>query len=347
MVRQGTQTVAFTSSNPTPVSVGGPTYTPTATGGASASPVVLSLDSSSTGCALMLGIVSFTSAGTCVIDANQAGDANFLAAPQVQQTITVNPVLCSPGTYSSTGDTPCTPAPPGSYVDTVGATAATSCPVGTFSSISGSVSCTLAPPGSFVDTVGATAATNCPVGTFNPNSGSTSGAACVTVVVANPGNQSSYVNGAIVALGSSASNGILPVTWSSTGLPVGLSLDPSTGTIVGTPTTTCSCSVTLMATDAGGHAGTTSFTWNILGFGIVTTSLPGATRGVAYGPVSLQEAGAGISVGPYVTTIKWAKGTVVAPVTALPKGMKLSKTGVLSGTPAPNWSQARPRSRSK
>jgi hypothetical protein len=67
----------------------------------------------------MLGIVSFTSAGSCVIDANQAGDANYSAAPQVQQTITVQsattgsvaPYACPPippsgvwsGTYSAPG----------------------------------------------------------------------------------------------------------------------------------------------------------------------------------------------------------------------------------------------------
>jgi hypothetical protein len=34
----------------------------------------------------------------------------------------------------------------------------------------------------------------------------------------------------------------------------------------------------------------------------------------------------------YTTQVKWAKGTVVAPQVALPKGLKLSSTGVLSGT---------------
>jgi hypothetical protein len=34
--------------------------------------------------------VTYTAAGNCVIDANQAGTATYLAAPQVEQTITVN-----------------------------------------------------------------------------------------------------------------------------------------------------------------------------------------------------------------------------------------------------------------
>jgi hypothetical protein len=65
----------------------------------------------------------------------------------------------------------------------------------------------------------------------------------------------------------------------------------------------------------------------VLPFRITTTSLPPATPGVAYGPVTLQEAGAGTSTSPYVTTFKWQKVT-------LPKGLKLSSGGVLSGTPS-------------
>ena len=71
---------------------------------------------------------------------------------------------CAAGTYSSTGlstdTTPCTPAPPGSFVDTTGATAATLCPLGTFQPDSGQTSCVEAPPGSFVDTTGATLSSN-------------------------------------------------------------------------------------------------------------------------------------------------------------------------------------------
>jgi YVTN family beta-propeller protein len=63
------------------------------------------------------------------------------------------------------------------------------------------------------------------------------------------------------------------------------------------------------------------------GFTITTSSLPACTTGVAYGPVALQEAGAGTSTSPYTTTLKWKKVT-------LPKGMTLSSAGVLSGTPS-------------
>jgi hypothetical protein len=63
------------------------------------------------------------------------------------------------------------------------------------------------------------------------------------------------------------------------------------------------------------------------GLGITTTSLPNATPGVAYGPVSLQVGGVGQSAPGYTTTLKWKK-------ISLPKGLKLSKTGTLSGTPS-------------
>lgn len=67
-------------------------------------------------------------------------------------------------------------------------------------------------------------------------------------------------------------------------------------------------------------------------FSITTSSLPGATRGAPYGPVPLIVQGVTPSSSGYTTQVKWAKGTVVAPQVALPKGLKLSSTGVLSGT---------------
>jgi predicted extracellular nuclease len=74
---------------------------------------------------------------------------------------------CAPGTYRATPGASCTPAPPGSYVDTTGATSATPCPAGTFSSAAGAASCTPAPAGSFVSAIGSTSAAPCPAGTFS------------------------------------------------------------------------------------------------------------------------------------------------------------------------------------
>ena len=63
-----------------------------ATGGGSGNPVVFSVDASSGPgvCTVSGATVTYTAAGSCVIDANQAGNGRYAAAPQVQRTITVN-----------------------------------------------------------------------------------------------------------------------------------------------------------------------------------------------------------------------------------------------------------------
>ncbi len=62
-----------------------------ATGGAGTSPIVFSVDTSSIGSGTVSGnVLTVTGAGNIVVDANQAADANYLAATQVQQSLTVN-----------------------------------------------------------------------------------------------------------------------------------------------------------------------------------------------------------------------------------------------------------------
>jgi hypothetical protein len=81
------QVITFTSTPPSPALTGG-SYTPAATGGGSGNPVTFSIDPASTTGACSIssgGVVSFTAAGTCVIDANQAGNANYAPVPQVSQ----------------------------------------------------------------------------------------------------------------------------------------------------------------------------------------------------------------------------------------------------------------------
>ncbi len=86
-----TQSVSFTSSPPSAAEYGG-SYTPAASA-TSGLPVSLSIDSTSTtgACTLNAGVVSFTGAGTCVIDANQAGNSTYGAATQAQQSFTIAP----------------------------------------------------------------------------------------------------------------------------------------------------------------------------------------------------------------------------------------------------------------
>jgi DNA-binding beta-propeller fold protein YncE len=75
------------------------------------------------------------------------------------------------------------------------------------------------------------------------------------------------------------------------------------------------------------NQGDTTVSEIALNFAIVISSLPSATPGTAYGPVTLQAVNLGTSTSPYTTTLKWKK-------ISLPKGLKLSMAGVLSGKPS-------------
>jgi hypothetical protein len=111
------QTISFTSTNPSPVTVGG-TYTPTATA-TSGLPVSITVDpASSSICSLSGTDLSFDAAGTCTINANQAGDATYDAAAQVQQSITVDsPVDTAQSVCASQGGTYGTATAPWSCKD--------------------------------------------------------------------------------------------------------------------------------------------------------------------------------------------------------------------------------------
>lgn len=100
-VAQAAQAIAFTSTPPAgAIPQSGIPYLVTATGGGSAKPVVFSIDpASSSVCTISGALVSFIAPGMCVIDANQAGNSNFLAAPQAQQQVEV--AGCALPTFTS------------------------------------------------------------------------------------------------------------------------------------------------------------------------------------------------------------------------------------------------------
>ena len=83
------QTISFTSSPPGGATVGGPTYTISATA-SSGLTVTFTIAPASAGvCSLSGSVVSFTGAGTCTIRVNQSGNGTYQAAPQAQQSFTV------------------------------------------------------------------------------------------------------------------------------------------------------------------------------------------------------------------------------------------------------------------
>src|SRR5215470_5740779 len=83
------------------------------------------------------------------------------------------------------------------------------------------------------------------------------------VTVTNPGNKTGTVGTPITSFTMSASGGTPPYTWSATGLPPGLSIGSSSGTVSGTPTTAGTYTVTVTATDTAGASGSTTFTFTI------------------------------------------------------------------------------------
>src|SRR5262249_54899164 len=88
-VAKGSQTISLTASGPGTARVGGPAYNVTATA-TSGLPVTFTIDAAAASvCSIAGSTVSFIGVGTCVIDANQPGNANYNAEPQVQQSFAV------------------------------------------------------------------------------------------------------------------------------------------------------------------------------------------------------------------------------------------------------------------
>jgi len=89
------QVVAFTSSAPGGAFAGGAPYSPTTSGGASGNAVVISVDAGSASVCQFDGTdVDFVGAGTCVILADQAGSADYIAGHD-EQSFAVGPAVPS------------------------------------------------------------------------------------------------------------------------------------------------------------------------------------------------------------------------------------------------------------
>ena len=87
-IEQIEQAVSITSTAPVAAKVAGSTYALTATGGASGNPVTFA-SLTILICTVSGSTASFIGVGTCTISADQAGNTNYSASPQVTQSFTV------------------------------------------------------------------------------------------------------------------------------------------------------------------------------------------------------------------------------------------------------------------
>ncbi len=146
-----------------------------------------------------------------------------------------------------------------------------------------------------------------------------------TVSVTSPGDQTDVSGTAITPVGVDAtdSGSGQTLTWSATGLPAGLSIEPSTGVLTGTPTTAGASTVTLTATDSAGYSGSTTFAWTV-------------TNAVTVDTVADQTARVGATVTPVhvVATDSSPTATLSYSAVGLPPGLTISPTtGTVTGTP--------------
>lgn len=119
-----------------------------------------------------------------------------------------------------------------------------------------------------------------------------------------------------------ASGGTAPYTFSVSGtFPPGISGNPSTGTLSGTPTSTGTYNFTITATDANGFTGSRAYSLVITAptLSISPGALSAGTVTLAYNQTFTTSGGSS----PYTYTV--TSGT-------LPTGITLSSSGVLSGT---------------
>ena len=124
------------------------------------------------------------------------------------------------------------------------------------------------------------------------------------------------------AVTASGGNGSFTYSVSAGSLPAGLSLNPSSGLLSGTPTSAATSSFTVTATDGNGVTGSRAYSVTI-------------AAGIAVNPATLPSASVGT---PYTQTITatGGTGTYTFSVTAgaLPAGLSLNpSTGAITGTP--------------
>ena len=160
-------------------------------------------------------------------------------------------------------------------------------------------------------------------GLGTPNGSALSASLCGdTITVSNPGTQASIAGKPVSLALSAASSGGFGLAYAAAGLPAGLSINPSTGVISGTPTTIGRSAVVVTATASSGAAGSATFGWSVVA-PTVSVRNPGNQTGTVGKPVRLQIA----------ATVNNGRAPTYS-VSRLPPGLSINAhTGLISGTP--------------
>ncbi len=316
------QTITFT--NPGAQNFG---TTPTLTASSSAGvgyPVVFS--SSTTGVCTVTsgGTLAFVTAGTCTINADQAGDASYLPATQVSRSFTVNAVLpgAPTGVAAVAGDTQATvsfDAPASAGGSAITGYTVTANPGGATASGAGSP-------------LTVTGLTNGVAYTFTVTADNAAGTGAASTasnaVTPAPPLVAAPVS-LTVAYGAPATAVTLDITGTPTSVAVGTA--PAHGTVVASGT-----GITYQP--AAGYAGPDSFTYTASD-GLNTSAPATVTVTVQAATVTLDATAPADATGSAAYTHAFTASGGTAPYTfaqvagALPDGLALAADGTLSGTP--------------
>jgi hypothetical protein len=115
--------------------------------------------------------------------------------------------------------------------------------------------------------------------------------------------------------------GTLPITWSASGLPAGVTIDPSSGAITGTPPTASTGTATITATNGAGSDSET-MSWTVADVAPTVAALPDTLWPLAYSAIT-----------PLTATVIAGTLPVTWSASGLPPGLSVnSSTGTISGT---------------
>lgn len=269
------------------------------------------------------GQLTFVAAGSCAINANQAGNGEFLSAPQVSQTFTVNALV--PGaptgvtaTPSGTGQIRITFTPPASSGGSAvtGYTATSS-------------------PGGFTGT-----GANSPIVVSGLAVGQSYTFTVTATNGAGTGAASAASNAAVVAdaIVASPSNATVPYNTASA-VALTISGIPTTVSIIGTPQhgQAVASGTSVSYTPTTGYYGADAFSYQASDgnttSATVTVSITVSPPALQTTPTSLAAATAGTAYTPTLSTSGGAAPYGYQVIGNLPPGLSLSQGGVFSGAP--------------